>query len=181
MNQSIFNLLLIIILILLTGGILFLLYSIFQTLQNCCKGITPGSGGACVITYPLDSRGLSFPNSGTPNLLSNPDGATLALAYDQTLYSAATYPLRADLTTMDCTVKVVIGSTDPNFQVSMLLNQHNWLVRGIGVNAQYWEFFSYGPGVADGDFNLQGSGTGTIEVFENGSATPVKTITVQLN
>jgi hypothetical protein len=41
--------------------------------------------------------------------------------------------------------------------------------------------FSYGPGVADGNFNLQGSGAGTIEVYENGSTAPVKTLNIQLN
>lgn len=143
--------------------------------------MSSSENGGCVITYPIDSKGVSEPNLGTPNLLSNPDGAILVLTYDSTQSSAGVFPLRADLTTMGCTVRVVIGSTDPNFQITIYPNQHNWFARGIGVNAQYWEFFSYGPGVADGNFNLQGSGAGTIEVYENGGTAPVKTLNIQLN
>lgn len=175
MNQNTSNLLLILILALLCAGVLFYLNSISGTLKKCCEqGTPPIDTGACTITYPTNSIGAS-----TPSLLSYNDGETVPLTYDPNVVSSGVFPIRADLATKNCTIRVNLKSNDPDFQISVFPNQHNWFVRG--VSAQEWEFFSYGQGVADGNFNLQGSGMGTIEIYENGSLAPSKSINIQLN
>ncbi|MCB0594093.1 MAG: hypothetical protein H6557_33645 [Lewinellaceae bacterium] len=170
MSQNTFYLLLILILIVLTGGILFYLNTIVKTLRDCCN--KPGTLGtdSCNITYPADSIGAD-----SPNLLSYADGATANLGQE------GIFPLRADLSGPDCMVKVLIKTNDPNIQLGLYPNQHNWFARGVNEGDSHeLTYFTYGAGVADGNFNLQGSGTAVIEVYENGNVTPVKIINFQL-
>jgi|GEM_PF-4039724 len=177
MTQNTFNLLLILLFALLCGGLLYYLNIISRTLKKCCEKGIPTGTDTCTISYPPDSIG----STAMVNVLSNTDGATVTFSYDPNTDGGGVFPLRADLSSRNCTVKVVIRATDPNFQISAFPNQHNWFFRGESDPLDRWEFFSYGAGVADGNFNLQGSGSGVVEVYENGSNVPAKTINLQLN